>query len=234
VRSLVVTLAFASTIAGCSTTPSGPDTGAALTVYGTGAAAPAAVAPLTGETPDDAIFGAASSLTIRLYALWISPNTDCSAPVLVQQYSAAGTDKDFMLNPVLFQGTPSSGSYQCVMLKMSDVLRMKPSTSFGACAAGVEYSGDIYRDGESDWKDVNMATVVGTGTDEVPIDDHVTIFMTTDPAAALARGISEHQLVALLSPMVVPGQNTFVMDASHAVMSSGANCGLEKIEPSFR
>lgn len=232
-RPLVVTLAFAATVAGCSSTPSGPDAGAALTIYGAGSAAPSGVAPQTGGSPDDAIFGGASSVTIRLYALYISPNADCSAPVLVQQLPAAGTDKDFMQNPVLFQGTPATGSYQCVMFKMSDVLKMKPSTSFGACVAGVEYSGDIYREGESDWKDVDLNTVVGTGTDEVPADDHVTIFMSTDPAAALARGISEHQMVTLLSPMIVPGQNTFVMDASHAVMSSGSNCGLEKIEPSF-
>jgi len=233
---LVFTLAIVTAITACSTTPSGPDNGATtLTVRGAGAAPTPSAAPmLGGDTPDDAIFGGASSLTIRLYALYISPNADCSAPVLAQQLPDGGTDRDFMLNPILFQAAPAAGSYQCVMLKMSDVLKMKPSTSFGACVAGVEYSGDIYRDGESDWKDVDLNTVVGTGTDDVPSDDHVTIFMTRNPAAALARGISEHQIVALLSDLIVPGQNTFVMDASHAVMSSGGNCGLEKIEPSFR
>jgi len=50
-------------------------------------------------------------------------------------------------------------------------------------------------DGESDWKDAYGATVVGHGTDEVAVDDRVTIFMARDTDAALARGISQHQLI---------------------------------------
>ncbi|NOT08281.1 MAG: hypothetical protein HOP28_08745 [Gemmatimonadales bacterium] len=233
-RQFATGVLLVATAAGCSTDPAGThDPATLLTVYGAGTA-PAAAAPSFDPGPADAEWGGASSLTIRLYALWISPAADCSGPVLVQQHPAAGTDRDFMQNPVLFQGTPANGSYQCVILKMSDVLRMKPSSTFGACAAGMEYSGDIYRSGESDWKDVNLDPIVGSGTDLNPVDDHVAIFMTRDPAAAIARGISEHQVVTLLSDLIVPGQNTFVMDASHAVLSSGGYCGLEKIEPSFK
>jgi len=224
---------LAATLSACAAETSGPaGDAAALTVFGAGTA-PTAAPQASEGLPEGALWGGASSVTIHLYALWISQNPDCSDPLLVQQHPAAGVDKDFMQAPVLFQGSPAAGSYQCVMLKMSDVLRMKPASTFGSCVANVEYSGDIYREGESDWKDVDLNTVVGTGSDEVPVDDHVTIFMTRSPSAALARGISENQIVELGSNLVVPGQSTFVMDASQAVLSWGAGCGLEKPAISF-
>ena len=138
-----------------------------------------------------------------------------------------------MQNPVLFTGVPAAGSYQCVMFRMSDVLRMTPATTFGACVAGTDYVGDIYRDGESDWKDVDLNLVVGHGTDSVPVDDRVTIFFTCDTTAALARGISQNQLVLLESDLVVPAQSTFYMDAHDAVQTDGVDCGLEKPHTSF-
>lgn len=203
----------------------------ALVVYGSGAPAAAA---LRMDGDSGAVFGPASSLTIKLYALYISSNADCSGPVLVQDLGAAGADKDFMTNPVLFEGTPAAGTYQCVMMKMSDVLRMKPGATFGACISGTEYVGDIYRAGESDWVDSDLNPIVGSGTDEVPVDNHVTIFMTRDTVAAIARGISRNQLVALQSSLVVPGQTTFHVDASNAVATDGVRCGIEKPVMSFR
>lgn len=201
-----------------------------LVVYGAGAAAASVM-----EGPDsNAQFGPASSLVLKLYQLHISANADCSSPVLVQDLGATGADRDFMAHPVLFSATPSTGTYQCVMFTMSDVLKVKTATTFGGCVAGTEYAGDIYREGESDWLDVNGNTVIGTGTEEVPVDSHVTIFFTRDPAAAMARGISEHQVVELQSSLIVPGQSTFVMNAANAVATDGVRCGLEKPEVSFQ
>ena len=77
-------------------------------------------------------------------------------------------------------------------MRISDTIRMKPATSFGPCVAGTEYAADIYRDGESDWKDVDGSAIVGHGSDTVPVSDRVVIFMTRSPAAALGRGISPH------------------------------------------
>jgi len=222
----------ALTLAGCDSAANTSGDSPALVVYGSGG-------PATGASfrapPDSGVtWGGAGSLTIKLYALYISASTDCSSPVLVQDLGAAGVDRDFMTNPVLFEGTPASGTYQCLMLKMSDVLRMTPSSTFGGCVLGTEYSGDIYRDGESDWVDVNLASVTGHGTDEVGVDDRVTIFMTRDTAAAVARGISSNQLVQLQSSLIVPGQSTFHMDASNAVATDGVHCGIEKPVVSFQ
>jgi hypothetical protein len=207
-----------------------------LTVHGAGTAPIPSVALVRAQrsssTPE-ILTGGASSVTIRMYALWISSHGDCSLPVLVQTYGETGQDKDFMQNPVLFAGQPAAGTYQCVMFRMSDVLRMKPATTFGACVSDTEYAGDIYRDGESDWKDVDLNVVVGHGTDDVPVDDDVTIFFSRDTAAALLRGISPNQLVLLESDLVVPAQSTFYMDAHDAVQTDGVYCGLEKPHTSF-
>jgi hypothetical protein len=225
----LVTVALAACGAESTTLP--PASDAALVVYGAGG--PAAASLLS--PPDQGMqFGAAAALTIKLYALYLSPNADCSNPTLVQDLGASGAERDFMTNPVLFSATPAAGTYQCVMLKMSDVLRIKPATSFGGCVAGTEYAGDIYRDGENDWVDVTGATITGSGSDAAPVDSHVTLFMARDTSAAIARGISRHQLVQLQSSLIVPGQSTFRMDASQAVATDGVQCGIEKPVVSFR
>ncbi len=142
--------------------------------------------------------------------------------------------KEFVSNPVLFTGSPAAASYPCVMMVMSDVIAMQPATSFGACVAGTEYLGDIYRDGDSSWVDVNMNQVIGTGSDSFPVDNHVTIFMSTDTAAALARGISDNQLISLGSDLIVPGQSTFYWNGEGSVVTNGVECGINPGRPTFR
>jgi hypothetical protein len=183
-------------------------------------------------SPDSS--GDPASLTIGMYALYISQNDDCSSPILVDDYGTTAADKDMVANPVLFTGTPDSGSYRCVMIKMSDVLRMKPATTFGSCVAGTEYSGDIYREGETDWVDVNMDPIVGTGTDDAPADDRVTIFMTRDTSATIARGISTNQTITLGSDLVVPATTTFFWNGQGSVVTGGGQCGINPGHPSFQ
>ncbi|MDQ6830530.1 MAG: hypothetical protein M3081_16855 [Gemmatimonadota bacterium] len=173
-------------------------------------------------------------MSVGMYALYISKQADCSAPVMVSDNGSTVTYKDFAANPVLFTGAPDAGSYQCIMIKMSDVLHFSPATTIGGCVAGHVYYGDIYRDGESDWKDKDMATVVGHGTDDVPVDDRVTIFITRDPRAVEARGASEHQTIALGSDLVVPGHTTFYWNGAGSVMTDGVQCGINPGRPEFR
>lgn len=220
-----------SVLAACSSAPvDGP--GTFLTIVGSAFAPPAISGGMHALL--DPTTGDPASLSIGVYALYISSNTDCSSPVLVQDYGSAGAVKDFVGNPVLFTGAPDAGSYPCLAIKMSDVLHMVPASSFGDCVAGVDYAGDIYRDGESDWKDVYMNPIIGTGTDSVPQDDHVTIFMTRDTAAALARGISTNQLIQLGGDLIVPGQSTFYWNGQGSVVSEGGQCGINPGRPEFR
>lgn len=178
--------------------------------------------------------GDPAALRIGMYALYISPNADCSSPVLVQDYGATAVVKDFVGNPVLFSGSPAAGAYQCVALKMSDVIRVVPDSSFSVCVAGTEYAGDIYREGETDWKDVDLNPIIGSGTDSLPADDHVTIVMSRDTTAAIARGFSTNQTIPLSSDLIVPGQSTFYWNGQGTVTDEGGQCGVNPGQPSFQ
>jgi hypothetical protein len=216
----------------CSDSPVAT-TPAQLVIYGSSHAAPASVVernPLVNlgsvATPTDS--AAPQHLNIDMYALYVSAHADCTEPVLVQDYGTVGEVKDFAANPVLFTGEPAAGTYPCIAFRMSDVLYMQPERTFGPCDASVVYDGDIYRDGQSDWLDVNGSSVVGHGG-EGPgegVDDHVTIFFSADTAAALARGISRNQLVGMNQPLVSPGQSTMYWDMSGAVQDEGGECGI--------
>lgn len=232
---LVATVAL---LAACQSPTASSVTTPTLTVMGAASApavaavGPARIAPSasdTGYMPGDP-----SSVSIRMYALWVSSNADCSAPQLVQNYGDGGQDKDFAQNPVLFSGAPADGAYPCMMFRMSDVIRVTTPTTFGGCVAGTEYPGDIHRDGDVAWVDQDLNVVAGHGTEDAPVDDHVTIFFARDTLAAQARGISGEQIVPLLSDLVVPGQSTFYMNARDRVYTDGVRCGLERPTASFQ
>ncbi|MEP6572441.1 MAG: hypothetical protein ABJD11_07080 [Gemmatimonadota bacterium] len=233
VRSTMSVVAAVAVTACTSTTA--PTTGALLTVHGSAAAAPAPVsAMLHAFSAPPVQTGDPESLTIGMYALWISPNADCSAAVLVDDYGSVAADKDFYGSPVLFSGSPTPGSYKCVLMKMSDVIHMRPATSFSVCAAHQDYAGDIYRAGQTGWLDVNLNPIVGTGTDSVPADDHVTIVMTRDTAAAQARGFSSNQVIPLGGDLIVPGQSTFYWNGQGSANDAGGMCGVNPGSPEFR
>jgi hypothetical protein len=225
-------------LAACSSSPSSPD--ASLTVLGS-AAAPAGMTSahrsLQGRSLSFAAAvttGDPASVLIGMYALWISPNADCSNAVLVQDYGSSPAVKDFVAGPVLFTGEPAAGTYECIVIKMSDAIDFSSASAFGACSTGVVYHQDIYREGESDWKDVNLTTIVGSGTDDAPGDDHVAIVITTDTTAAITRGFSTNQVVPLASPLVVPGSSTFYWNAEGSVTTEdGRPCGLMPGAPAF-
>jgi hypothetical protein len=178
--------------------------------------------------------GDPASVRIGMYALWISPNGDCSSPVLVQDYGSTGSVKDFVQSPVLFSADATEGTYQCLIIRMSDVVGFTPATTFGNCTAGTDYEQDIYREGESDWKDADLNPIIGTGTDQTPSNDRISLLITTDTTAALTRGFSPHQILLLASPLAVPAASTFYWNGEGSVSSEGSfPCGLNPGQPAF-
>ena len=212
-----------------------------LTVTGSAGAPPALLSamaaprrPVAFSNASFVTSGDPSAVRMGMYALWISSNGDCSAPTLVQDYGDAGEVKDLVQNPVLFSAAAANGTYECVIIRMSDVVGFESATSFGTCEANVAYEQDIYREGQSDWKDADLNPIIGTGTDEAPINDHVALVITTDPTAAIGRGFSSNQVIALASPLVVPGQSTFYWNGQGSVTTvPGYPCGLEPGAPAF-
>ena len=201
-----------------------------LTVTGSAGAPPALFSNASFVTSGDP-----SAVRIGMYALWISSNGDCSSPTLVQDYGDAGEVKDLVQNPVLFSAEAAAATYECVIIRMSDVVGFESASSFGTCEANVAYEQDIYREGQTDWKDADLNPIIGTGTDSVPSNDHVALVMTTDTTAAIARGFSSNQVIALASPLVVPGQSTFYWNGQGSVTTEpGYPCGLQPGAPAFQ
>jgi hypothetical protein len=213
---------------------------ASLTVTGSAGAPPALLSAMAAPHRRIAFSGVLattgdpSAVRMGMYTLWISTNGDCSSPTLVQDYGEAGEVKDLVQSPVLFSAAAADGTYECVIIRMSDVIGFESASSFGTCQANVAYEQDIYREGQSDWKDADLNPIIGTGTDEAPINDHVALVITTDATAAIARGFSSNQVIALASPLVVPGQSTFYWNGQGSVTSVASYpCGLEPGAPAF-
>jgi hypothetical protein len=218
--------------AACSQNSVGPNP--TLTVRGAAGAAPVAAAIRANRVGQVAVAtGDPASLRVKMYALYISANADCSAMDLVQDYGTSAAYKDLVQNPLLFSTSASSGSYECVAMRMSDVIEFTPATTFSTCTAGTEYARDVYREGESDWKDVDLNTVVGSGTLDDPVDDHATIFMTTNPTAAIARGISKNQVIPLGGALVIPAATTFYWNGDGTVQDEDGRCSILPGSPSF-
>lgn len=91
--------------------------------------------------------GDPSALKIKVYAVAVSSNKDCSSPKLVSQY-AGGQEFDFEANPTIMTGSVSDGTYPCVILLMSDKLKVVPKTTFAdnVCVAGTEYTQSVCQD----------------------------------------------------------------------------------------
>ena len=189
--------------------------------------------------------GSPTSVTIKVYSLYIGASEDCTGLVLVKDYGAAGESKDFFEEGQLFSEPAAAGNYKCIAIKMSDNIRFKANQAAvdadtAACVSTeTEHVIDIYRSDsgeETPWVDNNGAAVTATGSGDTLGDDTVVIFASTNPSAAMGRStnpVHDNQLAALTAELQVPGQTTFYADGSDQITSSEGDCGLSSIELGF-
>lgn len=194
------------------------------------------------------VIGTPTSFKITLYKAWVSQNTDCSSPIVLQDYGASGQQFNMMDSPTLFSGNPPDGTYPCLILKFNDNMKFKANDVAVANHAGcanttTEYTFDVYRDGESDdgaWIDIDGNGVDATGSAASPSGDQAYAFGSTSPSATTANGVATNinQRLTLTSGLVVPGQTTYYWDATNGVSnhnSGGSNyCWIETVTSGFR
>jgi hypothetical protein len=189
--------------------------------------------------------GSPTSLKLRLYALYLSPNPDCSAPLIVADYGTSPREVDMYTDPTLFEATPPNGTYPCLIIKFSDLIRMTPDAAAaaafpGRCTAGVETTTDIYRAPSTDNRDPSGAPIVARGSRTAPVEDITYFFATTDVAAARGRpgGPGPNQTAPLAAPMVVPGRTTLYVDFTNGVLGGNelgvTYCVVEQGQIGFR
>ena len=197
----------------------------------------------TGPLGPGQMLGNPGSLQINMYTLYISQSADCSNPLTVQDYGSSPVAKDFVLAPTLFTGSPAAGSYNCIAVKMSDLLQMRPATTFGACDSTVTYPESIYNtnntnpaDTASFMRDINLQPIAPLGTNSNPTAEPVLILFTMDTAAAYTRGFTHGQVIPLGAALTVPSTATFVWGGANTVLSDSASatCNVNPGQPTFQ
>jgi hypothetical protein len=185
-----------------------------------------------------------ASLKLKVYGLYASTSPQCTNPVRVF-LRTSGDYVDILRGPTLGDGDLADGTYHCVIIKMSDVIKHTPMVTDAACVAGTEYSGEVCRAGG----DGGLATgldgapipCTGNGTSAGVGDDTLYMFMTTDPSASSGNRAFELPLapgdgkgIRLGAPLVISSTTRakFVVDASGGVVSDGVECGINP--PRFR
>jgi hypothetical protein len=160
----------------------------------------------------------ASSLKLQVYAVMLSTSPLCTSPVTVFS-STTPAEVDFLSNPTLGSGNPADATYNCVIIKMSDVIKFTPSTTSGSCTAGTEYVTDVCRTdngGTTQAPDAVGSPSAGSGTDAAPVT-----FMQPSTTAS-------NNGLHLTAPPVIAGtaSSKFVVNATGKVAGDYSTCGM--------
>ncbi|MBC7730118.1 MAG: hypothetical protein H7242_21415 [Microbacteriaceae bacterium] len=179
----------------------------------------------------------ASSLKLQVYSVMLSTSPLCTSPITVFS-SAAATEVDFLSTPTLGSGNPPDGTYNCVIIKMSDLIKFTPSATSGSCTAATEYVADVCRSdngGTTKAPDAAGAATSCSGTDAAPQADAVYLYLTTNssagsggdtflqpPSTSSAYGLN------LTAPLVIAGaaRSKFVVNATGKVSGADVTCGM--------
>jgi hypothetical protein len=180
----------------------------------------------------------ASSLKLQVYSVMLSTSALCTSPVTVFS-SATPTEVDFLAAPTLGSGNPPDATYNCVIIKMSDLIKFTPSASAGLCTAGTQYTADVCRSdngGTTQAPDAAGAPTVCTGTDAAPVANPVYLYLTTNASAGTGGGNTFMQPTStastdglnLTAPLVIAGnaRSKFVVNATGKVGSDSVSCGM--------
>lgn len=184
-----------------------------------------------------ALSGSPTSLILQIYALYISPNADCTNAVRILNNGNTPQPVDVYAANTLFSGVVTANTYNCIAIEMSDVISYRVDatavTDHSECVStSTTHTGDLYRDGESDdglWKNTIGTGIDATGSFSSPSADRIFTFATTSTSAAISGSLGLHpnQLLDLTSPLVVPGSATFFADFTDGIEGNGGVCAIE-------
>jgi hypothetical protein len=187
----------------------------------------------------------ASSLKLQVFAVMLSTSPQCTSPVTVFS-SATATEVDFLASPTLGSGNPPDATYNCVIIKMSDLIKFTPSSSSGLCSAGTQYTADVCRSdngGMTQAPDAVGAPSACNGTDTAPVSDPVYLYLTTNPSAGTGgntfmqpTGPASTNGLNLTEALMIAGaaKSKFVVNAAGKVGDDGVSCGMNPPVFGFR
>ncbi len=175
-----------------------------------------------------------SSVKIKVFGVAVSLTDDCASPVSIFS-STTGTEFDFVTGPSLGTGNPADGTYNCVMITMSDTIKTTPAATEGSCTSGVEGTDEVCQASES--TDTLTGTTLAATTSCITGEDKVTLYLhtgttSTNGGNAFLKPTSAADIThgfQLAGAFVVSGatSGTFVSDFTGQMDGSGPACSLQ-------
>lgn len=190
-----------------------------------------------------------ASLKVKVYKVAFSASQLCTDPVTVYSKSESeATYIDFLGNPTLADGASlDDGTYPCVIIEFSDLIKYTTTATDGSCAANTEYTGDVCRDqGGSSGSYQLIDGTTGTCSATTGVDNHIAMYLSTGSTSSnggegttaflpplttsdSSRGFN------LASAFIKSGAKTgtFVVDGTGKITGAGAQCEMQPPTFSF-
>ncbi len=181
-----------------------------------------------------------SYVNVKVYEVRAAQNADCSGGITIYQ-TGAPAYQNWSSNPTIGSGALPNGTYNCLMIRMSDQIHYSPSTTdgswtHGVCTVGTDYVLDVAHNDTGVDPDGTTHVFGSQGTDNTPW-----LYIRTggrDSQDSSAWKPTEG--LALTTPLVVSGDRsqTMVMDFTNQVsevFDGGTwSCGCEAPTMGFR
>jgi hypothetical protein len=191
---------------------------------------------LLGIAPSAQAVTNPSSVRIKIYEVRFAHSADCSNGIRVVS-NPGGVTTDFVSNPSLGAGAIPNGQYQCVMVKLSNVISFVPSANDGAnCTGGTTYARSVFHTGGGQTNsmdpDGNTITPIGDSqnTTENPFWAYFKIGGGTQDCKTPAAACT------LTNPINISGDKsgTLVVDFDGKVDGSQNPCDVQAPVFTFR
>jgi hypothetical protein len=170
--------------------------------------------------------GTPLTLKVKVYKIAVSTDKLCSDPITI--LSNDNPDYTDMLdNPTIANTSLADGTYNCMMIEMSDLIKFTPDTDQGAaCTANTEYTLDVCHDGNTTTHidGTSHTCSGGRGTEEL-----VTLHLST--GSAYISGVTAGNANAW-EPPTSDGDSANGFNLSAALVVSGATSGVFYIDGS--
>ena len=85
-----------------------------------------------------------SSVRIKIYEIRLSHASDCSNSVRIVN-NPGGAVTDFVTNPTIGAGAVPNGAYQCIMVKLSNLITFTPASTDNNCVAVTSYTRNVFQ-----------------------------------------------------------------------------------------
>ena len=194
------------------------------------------VAVLLAMAPFAQAFTDPSSVKIKIYEIRMSHSADCSNAIRVVS-NPGGVTTDFVANPSLGAGAIPNGQYQCVAVKLSNVISYVPAADdLPNCTANATYQRSVFHTGGGQTTSIdpdgNTITPIGDSQDltENPFWAYFKIGGGTQDCKSPAAACT------LTNPINVSGDRTgtVVVDFDGKVDGSHVPCDVQAPVFSFR